>query len=126
MSPVNGNSHALLRRIRFGLSMPLRRELGGMDAPPGTETQLKATFVHRTPTTRLHGRTQIPFVSMCPRCAQMRPQPHYDRNSLLRLLGGGYPLEAYCSMCDEFWSISARERAKLVAVAVASGAGIAC
>ena len=76
--------------------------------------------------TGLDGRMQVPFMSMCPRCAQMRPQPEYDRTSLLRLLRGGYPLEAYCSICDEFWSISARERAKLVAVAVASGAGIAC
>jgi hypothetical protein len=54
----------------------------------------------------------------------MRPQLGYDRNSLLRLLRGGYPLEAYCSMCDEFWSISAKERAALVAMAVAAGAVI--
>jgi hypothetical protein len=88
---------------------------------------MKTTFVHRAPKTRLDRRTsatKVPFVSMCPTCAQMRPQPGYDRNSLLRLLGGGYPLEAYCSMCDEFWSISAKERATLVAVAVTAGAVI--
>jgi hypothetical protein len=54
----------------------------------------------------------------------MRPQPGYDRNSLLRLLRGRYPLEAHCSMCDEFWSVSFKERAALVAIAVAAGAVI--
>jgi hypothetical protein len=88
---------------------------------------MKTTFVHRGLTTRSNGRmrvSKVPFVPMCPTCAQMRPQPGYDRNSLLRLLRGGYPLEAYCSMCDEFWSISAKERAALVAMAVAAGAVI--
>jgi len=88
---------------------------------------MKTTLVHRAPTTRLDGRmrvSKVPFVSVCPTCAQMRPQPGYDRNSLLRLIRGGYPLEAYCSMCDEFWSISAKERATLVAVAIAAGAAI--
>ncbi len=86
---------------------------------------MKTTYAHRALTTTLDGRmhvSKVPFVSICPTCAQMRPQPGYDRNSLLRLLGGGYPLEAYCSICDEFWSISAKERATLVAVAVAAGA----
>jgi hypothetical protein len=90
---------------------------------------LKTTFVHHAPTTGPDCRkhiSKVPFVSMCPTCAQIQPQPGYDRNSLLRLLRGGYPLEAYCSICDEFWSISAKERAALVAVAVASGAGIVC
>ena len=88
---------------------------------------MKTTFVHRAPTTRLDGRmhvSKVPFLSMCPTGAQMRPQPGYDHNSLLRLLRGGYPLEAYCSICDEFWSISAKERATLVAAAVAAGAVI--
>jgi hypothetical protein len=88
---------------------------------------MKWTFVHRAPTTGLNGRVyvaKVPFVSTCPTCAQVRPQPGYDHNSLLRLLGGGYPVEAYCSMCDEFWSISAKERATLVAAAVAAGAVI--
>ena len=88
---------------------------------------MKTTFIHRAPTTRLDGQmhgSKVPFVSMCPTCAQMRPQPRYDRNSLLRLLGGGNPLEAYCSTCDESWSISAKERARLIGVAVAAGAVI--
>jgi hypothetical protein len=88
---------------------------------------MKGTFVDRAPTTSLAGRmyaAKVPFVSMCPACGQMRPQPGYDHNSLLRLLRGGYPVEAYCSMCDDFWSISAKERATLVAAAVMAGAVI--
>jgi hypothetical protein len=70
--------------------------------------------------------SDVPFKSMCPKCAQMRPQRGFDRNSLLRLLSNGYPLEAYCEQCDEFWSISAKERAALVAAAIAGGAGFIC
>ena len=95
----------------------------------GIEEAAATTAVHRAPTTRIDGQmhvSKVPFVSMCPTCAQMRPQPGYDRNSLLRLLGGGYPVEAYCSTCDQFWSISANERAGLIGVAIAAGAVIVC
>jgi hypothetical protein len=88
---------------------------------------MKTTIFHRTSTTNLDARmhaSKVPFVSTCPTCAQVRPQPGYDRNSLLRLLSGRYPVEAYCSMCDDFWSISAKERATLVAAAVEAGAVI--
>ncbi len=113
------------------MDAPLHRPKisSALPAAHSRESRLKITFVHRAPTTGRDGRmhiARVPFISMCPTCTQMRPQPEYDRNTLLRLLRGGYPLEAYCSMCDEFWSISARERATLVAEAVASGAGIVC
>ena len=61
----------------------------------------------------------VGFRSMCPKCAQMRPQRGYDRNSLLRLLNGGYPVEAYCVACEEYWPISIKERAALGAAAIA-------
>ena len=77
------------------------------------------------PHARAYG-LNIPFQSMCPKCAQVRPQRGFDRNSLLRLLSGGYPVEAYCPICDEFWSISAKERAALVAAAVAGGGSFVC
>jgi hypothetical protein len=70
--------------------------------------------------------SKVPFVSMCPKCAQLRAQPGYHRNSLLRLLRSGYPVEAYCTMCDEFWSISAKERAALVAAAIEGGGSFVC
>ena len=75
------------------------------------------------PTTRMNakehtGGSNVPFESMCPSCAQMQPQRGFDRNSLLRLLSSGYSLDAYCATCDEFWSISAKERAALVAATI--------
>jgi len=60
----------------------------------------------------------VGFRSMCPRCAKIRPQRGYDRNSLLRLLNRGYPVEAYCVACDEYWPISIKERAALAAAAI--------
>lgn len=70
--------------------------------------------------------SRVPFESTCPKCAQLRAQPGYDRSSLLRLLSGGYPVEAYCARCDEFWSISAKERAALVAAAIADAGSFTC
>jgi hypothetical protein len=64
----------------------------------------------------------IAFQSKCPKCAQMRPQRGYNRGSLLRLLNGGHPVEGYCTVCDEFWPISAEERARLATVALLSAA----
>jgi len=55
----------------------------------------------------------IPFTSTCPRCARERPQRGFPRTALGRLLDKGYPIEAYCVMCDQFWPISPRERAML-------------
>jgi hypothetical protein len=68
----------------------------------------------------------IPFASTCPKCAQVQPQRGYDGKSLLRLLNGGYPVEAYCAICDEFWSIDLRERAALGAAAIAGGGCLIC
>jgi len=72
------------------------------------------------------GRGKIPFMSACPKCTQLRPQRSYDRKSLLRLLDQAHPVEAYCETCDEFWSISAKERAALVAATIAGGGTIIC
>jgi len=60
----------------------------------------------------------VRFRSMCPKCTKIQPQPGYDRNSLLRLLNGGYPVEAYCAACDEYWPISIKERVVLGAAAI--------
>ena len=62
--------------------------------------------------------SRVPFTSMCPACGQMRPQDGYDRGSLLRLLRGGYPVEAYCAACNEYWPVSIKERAALCAAAI--------
>ncbi len=68
----------------------------------------------------------IPFESICPKCAQVRPQRGFDRNSLLRLLSSGYPVEAYCAPCDEFWSITIKERAALVAATIGASGSFVC
>jgi hypothetical protein len=87
---------------------------------------MKMTYIPGNNGTKLHGRTKIPFMSPCPRCAQVRLQRGYDRASLLRLFNGGYPVEAYCDTCDEFWSVSGKERAALVAAAISGGGSIVC
>jgi len=78
--------------------------------------------------TKSNGRTtgSIPFASTCPKCTQVRPQRGYDGKSLLRLLNGGHPVEAYCAICDEFWSINLKERAALGAAAIAGGGSLIC
>jgi hypothetical protein len=57
----------------------------------------------------------IPFTSTCPKCQVQQTQRGFSRAALGRLLHSGHPIEAYCMTCDEFWVISARERAALVA-----------
>jgi len=82
--------------------------------------------IRMLPNKYLRGSANVPFESMCPNCKQVQPQRGFDRNSLLRLLSSGYPVEAYCAKCDEFWSISAKERAALVAAAVGGGGSFVC
>jgi hypothetical protein len=90
--------------------------------------EMKTRCTLWTYSTKSNRRTNrsIPFASTCPKCAQVRPQCGYDNNSLLRLLNGGYPVEAHCAICDEFWSISLKERAALGAAAIAAGGSLIC
>jgi hypothetical protein len=53
------------------------------------------------------------FVSVCPRCKDIRSQEGFGRRTLLRLLEHNQPIEAYCVFCDEFWPIRFSERAAL-------------
>jgi hypothetical protein len=53
------------------------------------------------------------FLARCPKCKIQQPQHEYNRAALLTLLSHGHSIEAYCLKCDEFWSISAHERARL-------------
>jgi hypothetical protein len=63
----------------------------------------------------------IVFVSTCPSCKREQPQDAFTVADLVRLLNGGYPIEAYCVPCDRFWSIRVQERVTLgQAVAVVS------
>jgi hypothetical protein len=87
---------------------------------------MKADVLPGSKGMKLPGRTKTPFMSPCPKCAQVRPQRGYDRESLLRLFKEDSPVEAYCETCDEFWSFSAKERAALVAAAISGGGSIVC
>ena len=87
---------------------------------------MKTTYIPLRNGMNLHGSTKIPFMSPCPKCAQVRLQRGYDRATLLRLFNQGYPVEAYCETCDEFWSVSAKERAALIADTIAGGGSIVC
>jgi len=63
----------------------------------------------------------IIFVSTCKSCLSEQPQDAFTVEDLVRLLDGGYPIEAYCMPCDKFWSIGIQERLALSdAVAVVS------
>jgi hypothetical protein len=55
---------------------------------------------------------RVPIVSMCPKCKRNQAK-WYTHSALLRLLNGDHPVEGYCGICDEFWSISAQERTGL-------------
>jgi len=63
------------------------------------------------------------FASTCPTCKRERSQDGYTVEALRRLLQGGYPIEAYCATCDEFWSISLHKRIELGEVVAAAAGG---
>jgi len=68
--------------------------------------KMRVHQVHRTEPLR------VPILSACPTCKRNQAQ-WYTHGALLRLLNGDHPVEGYCAVCDEFWSISARERTGL-------------
>jgi hypothetical protein len=55
----------------------------------------------------------IDFSGTCPHCKREQLQEGYTLADLMRLLYGGYPIEAYCALCDEFWIVSIQKRVEL-------------
>ena len=53
------------------------------------------------------------FAAKCPGCQYDHPQDGFTVASLQRLLERGHPIEGYCVICDDFWQISDRERARV-------------
>jgi hypothetical protein len=43
----------------------------------------------------------------------MRPQQNYGFRTVVGFLVSNQPIEAHCAVCNEFWPISANERAEL-------------
>ena len=54
---------------------------------------------------------EVSFLSTCPRCTREQLEQVFSRAAVQRLLDSGYPVEAHCVMCDQYWPISAQERA---------------
>ena len=54
------------------------------------------------------------FVATCPTCGREERQNAFTRAALERLLNGGYPIEAYCSVCDEFWTVGIQKRVEII------------
>jgi hypothetical protein len=75
-------------------------------------TTQASTAENRGPYAPEHG--PILFLSICPECKHERVQK-YNRNAITRLLHNGHPVEGYCIRCNEYWRISALERAELAA-----------
>jgi hypothetical protein len=65
----------------------------------------------------------IAWVSTCPRCIRKQSQEGFTVADLVRLFDGGFPIEAYCVICDEFWSINLQERVALGAAITAACEG---
>ena len=81
---------------------------------------MTAKIVHLTPpatTTRTPPGSlffdSARFSAWCPTCNDTRSQLGYSPRALLRLLSQRRPIEAYCVVCNGFWSISAQERVHL-------------
>jgi len=62
----------------------------------------------------------IVFSSTCPRCHREQVQDRFTVADLMRLLYGGYPIEAYCVICDACWAVSIQERVDLGDVVAAA------
>jgi arsenate reductase (thioredoxin) len=56
----------------------------------------------------------LAFVATCPTCGHTRLQNAFSRADLERLLNGGYPIEAYCRICDEFWTVGVQKRVEII------------
>jgi len=60
------------------------------------------------------------FASTCPHCKRDQVQDRFTATDLMRLQYGGFPIEAYCQSCDEFWPVSIRKRVELGDVVAAT------
>jgi hypothetical protein len=54
------------------------------------------------------------FLATCQSCKRAQLQDAFTRGALERLLNGGYPIEGYCTACDEFWTISIQKRVEII------------
>ena len=57
--------------------------------------------------------TRIVFAATCPKCKREQLQTGYTVSDLMRLLYGGYPVEGYCVVCEDFWPVTVQKRVEL-------------
>jgi hypothetical protein len=58
------------------------------------------------------------FAATCPSCKRAELQNALTSGALERLLNRGYPVEAYCTACDEIWTISIQKRVEIIETAM--------
>ena len=66
----------------------------------------------------------VVFAATCPICKREQQQEGFTVADLMTLLYGGYPIEAHCVGCDQFWPVSLQKRVELGDVVAATCAGM--
>ena len=61
----------------------------------------------------------VVFAATCPNCERKQLQNGFALDDLVRLLKGGFPIEAHCAVCEKYWPIAMQERVELGAAVVA-------
>jgi hypothetical protein len=97
-------------QILLAMSLP-KCEWGG---PVTAKTIHLANSSTKAPAhTAMRAADALYFVSVCPTCKDARFQQGYDFRTVVRFLVESQPIEAHCAVCNEFWPITANERAEL-------------
>jgi hypothetical protein len=56
----------------------------------------------------------LTFVATCPTCGRDELQDAFTCTALERLIDGCHPIEAYCTVCDEFWTVNVQKRVEIM------------
>jgi hypothetical protein len=59
-------------------------------------------------------RQALAFVAICPTCGRDELQDAFTCAALERLIDGCYPIEAYCTVCDQFWTVNIQKRVEII------------
>ena len=73
------------------------------------------------PRTDIRLSDSLRFLSMCPNCKDARFQQVHGFRTLITSLVHNQPIDAYCAVCNDFWPISANERAELAWLLLTKG-----
>jgi len=56
----------------------------------------------------------LAFDAICPICGRYELQDAFTCAALERLIDGCHPIEAYCTACDEFWTVNIQTRVEII------------